>query len=134
MLTAANTTATTIKPQSSALLPRDNRSPNNFKWKAHGKIMHTVKHAVAPSKLMMVSNDGTNTANTTNPAMVPTRTSTLRTPRTEPDKPVRAELAARARGSRPRKSSRVLTMGRALRGTLVMGMMATQRTRKTRRP
>lgn len=49
-------------------------------------------------------------------------------PLLRPERP--AVEVERARASRPRKSSRVETMGRALRGILVRGMMATQMTMK----
>src|SRR4051794_37564827 len=97
-------------------------------------MMQMLKQATLPRSVMIRSNEGNTIAMMTNMTMVTIRRVILSAPRVSPLMPSMDEDMARERVSRPKRTSKVLTMGRALSGILVNGMMAMQMAMKTEMP
>lgn len=100
-----------------------------------GRMIQIVKHKALPINAIMLSKAGKMMAMITNMTITAMRIMTLSMPRVQEERPTRDSLSDTARESSPEKTSIVETMGRALRGTLVKGMIAmkmdimTERTR-----
>lgn len=76
--------------------------------------MQIVKVRAEPENAMMVSKEGTRIAIRRMMTMVMIRMKSLRIPRVEPERPTREEDAGTFWEERPRRSSTVTTIGRAL--------------------
>lgn len=83
-----------------------------------------VKQSADPMNAMMLSNAGKIIAMMTNVMMVIMRTTTLRSSRVQLLSPAKYDCSGEARASRPVSTSIVLTIGRAFKGSFVIGMMA----------
>ena len=97
-------------------------------------MMQMLKQATLPRRVIMRSNDGKIIATTTNMRMVTTRSVIFRHPRVRPDMPSMDDDMARERVSRPKRTSSVLTIGRAFSGIFVSGIMAIQIAMRTEIP
>lgn len=96
--------------------------------------MQTRLHKALPINDIIESNDGKRIDMMTNMMTTTTRMMIFRMPRVQLVIPTRAELSEIARGSRPAKTSIVLTMGRAFKGSFVNGIMAIRMLMKTALP
>jgi hypothetical protein len=94
-------------------------------------MMQMLKQATLPRSVIMRSNDGKRIAIPTKMTIVRTRSMILRHPRLSPDMPSMEDDMERERVSRPKRTSSVLTIGRAFNGIFVNGMMAMQMAMKT---
>jgi len=83
-----------------------------------------VKHSADPMNAIMLSNAGKIIAMTTNIMMMMMRTANLMNARLQLLTPVKEGWSGAVRASRPVSISIVLTIGRAFRGSFVMGIMA----------
>lgn len=92
-----------------------------------------VKHKLLPMNAMMLSNAGKRTEIATNSTGKSTRIASLRMPRAEDERPVRAWTSATV-WLRPNHNSISPTIGRALSGSLVRGTMAMKPQRAIERP
>lgn len=83
--------------------------------------MQIVNVRAEPESAIMVSKEGTRIAISKMTTMVTTRMENLRMPRVEPERPRREEEGGTFWDERPRRSSMVTTIGRALPVVLAVG-------------
>ena len=83
--------------------------------------MQIVNVRAEPESAIIVSKEGTRIAISKMMTMVTTRMENLRIPRVEPERPRREEEGGTFWDERPRRSSMVTTIGRALRVMLAVG-------------
>ena len=84
------------------------------------------KHKALPIKAIMLSKAGKTIEMTRKQKMVKARMAIFMTPRKYMERPTSPELSATVVVCRPKRTSSVAIMGRALSGILVSGMMATK--------
>lgn len=89
-----------------------------------GKITHIAIHIPLPKNAIIRSKSGNTIAISTGTAIVAIRMSARYSPRRK----MGGEEGERDVGARPRRISRVVEIGRVLRGILVIGIIATMET------
>jgi len=90
-----------------------------------------VKQNAEPISAITRSNDGQRMAMTRMTIVVNALMEILRHPRVNPERPTKLGESGTCPGCKPRKLSTVVKIGRALRGILVMGMIAMHMTIST---